>query len=580
MHSHHSHLPKVIHVVSIRASRENNDNEEEDANNNDPENDDGDDDDDDDDGEIRTECSSIAFSSASVIGSPGAAAEATTPSYSALTSNHNFPTKSFWITIQQRLLFGFRKMNSFVCHAKSYCLSRRCRFWIVFGGLVLIVVLLLEYVALGNTQQQRPSMILKTYSFSSSSSSTSSSLTTHVNNHTQQNDESVRKNTTDHNISLTSTTLTNTTTQVNVIVQLSGETGNHLSKLAAGLGVAYALQRQSPAAEAVVANTTPIPHVVTANLLLRHQDHTTKWKRAVSDLIQCFPNLRNLNYSEAQSMELFMDRNHHHHQKMKDDDIYFQKINGNDGNQFDQAIHQAVYSAMQQQKQQQQQKWSANASSTTTTTTISTLTLYSDHLVWLDHYLDRFANLYREFFRFDESAAAGCCKETPDPDEIVFHFRNFVHEMPKKGKLLGYQEISPTDLVPQALAETTTTSKVAIVTRFPQLDVVQAYVSALETAGMHVRVLANQTSMQDFCFLMRTQYRLIGLARSTFFLWAGVLSNASIVTAYSMDSVANRAKTGRPIRDSYNFTNPNLAKRFRFELYNDTSTSWSDRDKS
>jgi hypothetical protein len=145
------------------------------------------------------------------------------------------------------------------------------------------------------------------------------------------------------------------------------------------------------------------------------------------------------------------------------------------------------------------------------------------------------------------------------------HFRNYLKEMSRKGRLKGYEELSPNQTARQLFGHLGKGDKVAITTRF---DTIAAgpYVEALERRGIQVRIVTNQTDTQDFCFLMQAQKEIVGLARSTFFLWAGFLGNCSRVRAYSVDSPDRRGAVP-DVFDHYNWTHPELQSRVLFELY-------------
>jgi hypothetical protein len=65
---------------------------------------------------------------------------------------------------------------------------------------------------------------------------------------------------------------------------------------------------------------------------------------------------------------------------------------------------------------------------------------------------------------------------------------------------------------------------------------------------------------------MNAQKEMVGLARSTFFLWAGFLGNCSRVRAYSVDS-PDRRQAVPNVFDRYNWTHPELQSRVFFELF-------------
>jgi len=311
---------------------------------------------------------------------------------------------------------------------------------------------------------------------------------------------------------------------VTIIVQLSGELGNHLSKLAAALGVAMSLQSR---------------YQIRSNLVLRHQDRTNKWQHAVQDLQQCFPATRRLNVSEAQDFTGVTHRSAHLMPEI------FRGINSDDAETVDAALQAVAMAAYN------------NISSNNNDT--HSITLYSNHLSLWDVYVHRYYQQLRQFFAFDENNH-NCCHLRPHPHETVLHYRNFAADLPRKHLLKGYQEVSPTDLVEQLLLVPTSTTAVAIVSRRHD-ERVHALVQALmlqpnNNNTIQVRVIANQSSVQDFCFLKSSQHQMIGNARSTFFGWAALLSssNTSVVSAYSIDSPTQRQwaqQTGIPLHQGF-----------------------------
>jgi hypothetical protein len=181
------------------------------------------------------------------------------------------------------------------------------------------------------------------------------------------------------------------------------------------------------------------------------------------------------------------------------------------------------------------------------------------------------------------------------------HFRNFLAEFPKQGAGTGLEELSPNKTAYELFANdnpwpatrstqhhqaagademyttstqtTTKQRKIAITTRFGKHPQTKAYVTALEGRGFQVRLIENQSAVQDFCFLTSAQNELVGSVRSTFLLWAGLLTDPQrtrAVRLYSIDSPHTRRKEQRrgiPLFRSYNWTHPTLQNHIYFELY-------------
>jgi hypothetical protein len=141
------------------------------------------------------------------------------------------------------------------------------------------------------------------------------------------------------------------------------------------------------------------------------------------------------------------------------------------------------------------------------------------------------------------------------------HLRNFAAEEPKRR--LSH-ELGPKQTARDVLGHLHPGDKVAVISRFSR-DRAQPYLDAIEERGLRARFIEGQTGVQDFCFLLHSQKEMIGISHSTFFLWAGYLSNCPHVIAYTVNSKQRRQTFG----DEYvyhNHTNPILADRFTFPV--------------
>jgi hypothetical protein len=144
------------------------------------------------------------------------------------------------------------------------------------------------------------------------------------------------------------------------------------------------------------------------------------------------------------------------------------------------------------------------------------------------------------------------------------HLRNFFVEMPRAGPELGFHEATPDQVANVLLKHLKKGDKVAILSRFKQ-EHAQKYVDAMETRGLQVRFVSGQTGVQDFCFLLHAQREMVGVALSTYFVWASYLSNCSKVVAYSIDTDRRRDHFG----DAYlhhQFRHPTLKDRISLPL--------------
>jgi hypothetical protein len=135
--------------------------------------------------------------------------------------------------------------------------------------------------------------------------------------------------------------------------------------------------------------------------------------------------------------------------------------------------------------------------------------------------------------------------------------------MPRKGKKKGYEELSPNQTAHELFRHLSPGSKVAITSR-QHNPAAQAYVDVLQERGLKVRIIADQSSVQDFCFLASSQKELGGSAMSTFLVWAAILGNATVNWLYSIDSDDTRRARGDEALIDYGWSNPQLQRRIRF----------------
>ena len=136
--------------------------------------------------------------------------------------------------------------------------------------------------------------------------------------------------------------------------------------------------------------------------------------------------------------------------------------------------------------------------------------------------------------------------------------------MPKRGVSLGFEELSPRKISDDLLENLSDGDKVAITSRFIN-DAVDKIVDALHARDIQVRVVTNQSAEEDFCFLKMAKKELVGMAKSTYVQWAGILGDADLVRMYMVDSPVTRAK-GHTNKTPFNLTNNHHLERIRFEL--------------
>jgi hypothetical protein len=308
-----------------------------------------------------------------------------------------------------------------------------------------------------------------------------------------------------------------------IVVQLSGEMGNNLHKLAFGRGLQLMAKDD---------------YNLDLHLVLRHQNEP-KWISAKRNLQKCFPNLRRLNFSAGNSKE-YADRQIEQTlwlggNKAAADGLVLQ---GNDETSMTNVLDQ-IQSILQSHPPPELDN---NFRSK-----IRLPFVFADNMVdW--HILDRYRPELLEWLTFDYDA---CCPSSlPEPDESVFHFRNFVTELQGATTILGFDELSAQRTATELFGHLHAGDKVAITTRFDN-DETQKYVHAMEEQGLKVRVVAGNSDTEDFCFLAKTKKELVGGQRSSFFTWAAYLG-----IAMDGPSTTNNKKEGIQRVRSYTVNPP------------------------
>lgn len=333
------------------------------------------------------------------------------------------------------------------------------------------------------------------------------------------------------------------TVPVTIVCQLSGEMGNNLGKLGHCLSLKWWLE-----SGAFYNSTHKLGY--SARIVLRHQENR-KWVRGAKDLQRCFPNTNQFDFSEANNPE-FSDIWKMQHQSFGGDENVgatspFNEINTYDKQQIGAGLQAFTSSASEQHMMLY------NAASKQN---VSLPFLFANYMQLVDPLADQFYKENRQFFHFSES----CCKVKADPDEHVFHYRNFKGEMPKKWNSYGFHEADPMQAANDLFGHLHEGDKIAIVTRFGGTSA-QSYVDAFEARGLKVRVVDGQDGPADFCFLMSAKKEVVGMFLSTYLMWAGYLGNATRVIAYSMAS--SKHALGKP---THNATSPGLKGKFDFRV--------------
>ena len=146
------------------------------------------------------------------------------------------------------------------------------------------------------------------------------------------------------------------------------------------------------------------------------------------------------------------------------------------------------------------------------------------------------------------------------------HFRYFARELSiEEQKSRGFQELGPHRVATMLLGHLEPGSKVAMTTRFEDDPLVQEYITAIEKQKLQIRLIVNQTGVQDFCFLLRAKQELIGVAKSTYARWAAYLGTAERVQLYALDNPGSKEFIQQTMK--YPWKNSELKRRIQWPVF-------------
>ena len=323
-----------------------------------------------------------------------------------------------------------------------------------------------------------------------------------------------------------------------IVIQLTGEMGNQLCRIAYGYGLKWILEDD---------------YHITTRVILRHQEHPN-WVRAWNSVKTCFPNLRDMDFSEGNTDE-FEERLKQQHMWLGAHIVRLSDCERETciREQLDRFVH------ILNNATNPQPEIPLNAN-------ITLPFLYAETYSQLDYINDRFYDRFKgDLFQFDLDNPE-CCDPKAQLDETVFHARGYATEMPMSANRYGFQEVSPNKTVNELLQNHRPGDKVAVLSRFAPFG--QRYVDQMVSAGLDARLVETRNGELSFCFLMSARKELIGCSQSTFAVWASYLGNASKSRLYSIRTPERISMLGDRVYAKYNFTNPSLRKKFSFELYN------------
>jgi hypothetical protein len=176
-----------------------------------------------------------------------------------------------------------------------------------------------------------------------------------------------------------------------IVVQLSGEMGNHLQKIAFGRAIQNMLFDK---------------YGIASDLVLQHQQRGGKWVSAMRDLKQCFPKLRHFDFELGNSPE-FTERLQQQKKWLGDKSAELIFPNLVSIASVDQGLDYLANLLRTNHSSIPEIGIDAN---------ISLPFVYAQSFVDFP-FIDQYYSDLRKFFSFDD---ASCCMEIPRPDESVF----------------------------------------------------------------------------------------------------------------------------------------------------------------
>eukprot|EP00980_Cylindrotheca_fusiformis_P026187 scaffold15497_cov117-Cylindrotheca_fusiformis.AAC.14 len=332
---------------------------------------------------------------------------------------------------------------------------------------------------------------------------------------------------------------------ISVIVQLNGEMGNHVFKMANGLCLKHLIEENLG---------------LGAEFILRAQEDP-KWESAMLSTKAAFPKTRPFDFRKGNTEEFA----HAHKQQLE----WLNRLKSKKKLNLTNITYPLILSKQEKCEEKRcyldllrllNQTWYMDPPRNQVGTNISIPHVYADTMATA-YCWDLMYDELKAFFEVDTKSI---CKKSPEPDETVYHFRNFLTEF-TSAKEKGFEEMDPNMTANYLFADFTSGEKVAIVSRYHQHT--GDYIRALkDIKGIEARYIENQTGAEDFCFLLNAKREVIGDKRSTFVTLAAYLGDVKRARLYSFDTPERRKRQGHYF--AYSFENQKLRDRIVFENYN------------
>jgi hypothetical protein len=188
---------------------------------------------------------------------------------------------------------------------------------------------------------------------------------------------------------------------ISILVELTGELGNHLHHLAHG----RAIQRLAMS-----------EYGIPTRLVLHRSSNAEKYRQTQRHLQRCFPNLREYPFHHDDSSSITIPLLPPAHQESSGNTEVFSRLFLKGGSTYNQT-RLAVEALNQILEQQHPDDFVVQNNNKTNGNTILSFPFIHTSSMINREFMDIFYHDFREFFAFDDDA---CCSDLPGPDEAVF----------------------------------------------------------------------------------------------------------------------------------------------------------------
>jgi ribosomal protein L19 len=143
--------------------------------------------------------------------------------------------------------------------------------------------------------------------------------------------------------------------------------------------------------------------------------------------------------------------------------------------------------------------------------------------------------------------------------------------MPFQAARQGFNELSPYRIAYELFVDKKPGDRIAITTRVIDGDSkrnanIKEVVRHLRHRGLKVRVIGNQSGVEDFCFLKKAN-ELVGTGTSTFVRWAAYLSSATKVKLYYLNETVTESNDSGDVHERWKQSILEVEPRIQYKFF-------------